>query len=315
MIGVIIPVICLIIGLGLLIGSRRIKPFQEYTDALGAVQRKENGELKQIKKLLIGGGFAVLIFGIIVLLIFSIIIIPAGHTGVRFNPLAGGVQPDELNEGIHLIWPYVSVTPYSIRTIEVKEKAGVPTTEGLIATLDVSIWYKLMPDRVDEVHKTIGEDYSGIIIAPQIRSVLRGVTASYEAKALYTADRIIIADQIIGELEPILEERGIVLESVLLREVKLPEKVTKAIEMKLEAEQEAEKMVWLVEKEKLEKERRIIEAEGISKANEIIAGSLTNSYLTWYWIDNLDSHDSVLYVPVGQGGLPIFKEVEIPRGE
>ncbi len=89
----------------------------------------------------------------------------------------------------------------------------------------------------------------------------------------------------------------------------LPAQLVESIEAKKQAEQSAQRMVYVLQEENLERQRRIIEAEGISAANDIISGSLTNEYLTWYWISNLDSHDSVLYVPVGDSGIPLFREI------
>ena len=104
------------------------------------------------------------------------------------------------------------------------------------------------------------------------------------------------------------------MEQVLLREVELPAQLTTSIEAKKQAEQEALRMQYVLEKEVLEKERKLIEADGIAGANEIIAGSLSREYLSWYWIDNLQNHDSVVYMVPSEGGIPLFKDIDSITG-
>ena len=101
------------------------------------------------------------------------------------------------------------------------------------------------------------------------------------------------------------------LKAVLIRKVTLPETVAQRVEQKIEAKQEAERMEFVIDRERLEADRRVIEAEGISEANKVIAESLTREYLQWHWIQSLENHDSVLYVPVGNNGMPLFKNVDV----
>jgi len=110
-------------------------------------------------------------------------------------------------------------------------------------------------------------------------------------------------------METSLKQKGIILERVLLRHVQLPIQLTDAIEQKLTAEQNIQKKAFEVQEATQEAARKREEAQGIADANTIISTSLTENYLRWYWIENLDTHNSVLYVPVGSGGMPIFKEV------
>ena len=186
----------------------------------------------------------------------------------------------------------------------------VPSKEGLSVSMDVSILYRLDPGKAAEIYKTVGVDYPDVVIIPQTRSVIRGVTVNHEAKALYTSEREVVSDAISEELGPMLESRGILLEKVLLRGITLPEMVSTAIESKLSAEQDAEKMKFLLEREKIEADRKRTEAQGISDSNKIIGQSLTPNYLKWYWISNLGKANSVIYVPVGDNGMPIFKDVD-----
>lgn len=242
----------------------------------------------------------------------SVAVIPAGTVGV--HDLFGSVSASELPAGLRTKHPFAHIETMSIKTHEIKETSEVPSKEGLIVRLDISILFKIQPNKADEIYKKIGKWYWDVVITPPLRSVIRETTAKFEVKALYTTSRINITVDIFETLSPILEERGIILEKVLLRDLGLPIKITEAIELKLTAEQEIEQKRFEVDREKEEANRKREEAQGIADANRIISESLTTAYLTWYWIENLDTHNSVLYVPVGSGGMPIFKEVDTLYG-
>ena len=256
---------------------------------------------------------------------YSIVtIVGAGETGVKFNLLAGGVQEDELGEGIHLKAPWVKVDKFNARTqdytmskvvaegaVRRDDRVRTVTKEGLYVNLDITVLYRIMPDKADVIRQTIGKEgqYQEIVIRPTVRNSVREIISKYNAMDIYGENRAIVEDEMYEAMATQLRSRNIVVEKLLIRDVGLPEELARAIEAKKTSEQEALRMEYVLDKEKLEKERRIIETEGISGANEIIAGSLTHEYLTWYWIDNLDTHNSVIYVPVGDAGLPLFREV------
>lgn len=255
---------------------------------------------------------------------FIITIVGAGETGVKFNLLAGGVQEDEFGEGIHLKAPWVKVDTFNVRTqdytmskvveegaVRRDDRVRTVTKEGLYVDLDITVLYRIMPDKADVIRQTIGKEgqYQEIVIRPTVRNSVREIISKYNAMDIYGENRATIEDEMYEAMATQLRSRNIVVEKLLIRDVGLPEELAKAIEAKKTSEQDALRMEYVLDKEKLEKERRIIEAEGISSANEIIAGSLTREYLTWYWIDNLDTHNSVIYVPVGDAGLPLFREV------
>ena len=198
----------------------------------------------------------------------------------------------------------------SVQTLEITETATVPSKEGLTVSMDVSILYKLLPAKAPDMYRNVGLDYPNVVIIPQTRSVIRGVTVNHEATALNTSEREFISDAITKELSPMLQDRGIILAKVLLRGITLPNTVSSAIEAKLSAEQDAEKMKFVLDREKIEADRKRAEAQGISDSNRIIASSLTPNYLKWYWISNIEKANSVMYVPVGDNGMPLFKDVD-----
>lgn len=242
---------------------------------------------------------------------FIVTIIGPGETGVKFNLFAGGVQDDEFIEGFHFKAPWVKVDKFNVRTQEYTDSIRTVTKEGLYVTLDTTTLYRIKPDKANVIRQTIGKDgrYQGIVVSPTVRNAVREIVSRYDAMDIYGDKRAIIEAEIYETMSIQLQPRHIVIEKLLIRDVELPVELSKAIEAKKTSEQEALRMEYILDKEMLEKERRLIEAEGISGANNIIAGSLTQEYLTWYWIDNLDTHNSVIYVPVGDAGLPLFREV------
>lgn len=268
------------------------------------------------------------IVAIIVILFIAVltmtVIIGAGEAGVKFDMLKDGVQPDEFTEGFHFKAPWVSVDRYNIKTQDYTmskiveegqtkrdDRIRTVTKGGLYVDLDITVLYRIDATKADVIRKSIGIDgqYQEIVVRPTVRNAVREVISSYEAMDIYGDKRSEVEMRIYNTIAEQLNPRNILVERMLLRDVGLPEQLTKAIETKKTAEQDALKMEYILDKERMEKDRKIIEAGGISEANKIIAGSLTKEYLTWYWIDNLHTHESVIYVPVGDGGMPMFREI------
>jgi len=265
---------------------------------------------------------------IIWLVLSSITVVPAGHVGV--HDLFGDVSKKEYQPGIHLKFPLASVVPMSVKTQEYTmtytqgegSKASddsivAITKEGLSVGLDLTILYSLDPSEANEVYKTIGTNYVSVIVRPQIRTVIREVVAGYEAKQLYSEDRLKVSLEIAEKLEPELVKRGIMLERVLLRHIQLPNKLTSSIEDKLTAEQEAERMQFVLQKETQEAERKRIEARGIADAQEIINQELTpvyNQYLAIQMMGSLvDSPNTTfVFVPTSTEGtgVPVILNAE-----
>ena len=257
-------------------------------------------------KKMIGIGVAVLV-GLIILS-KCIVVVPAGHVGVQI--FFGKVLENTLDGGMHVVNPLLKIHDMSIRTQQISETANVPSQEGLVVILDLSILFSLDPREAAEVFRTIGPNYLSIVLAPQIRSVVRGVTAGYDAKALYTAERELIASQMSQELKPMFEKRGIKLEKVMLRSVKLPDILATAIEKKLEAEQQAQQMKFVLEREEREADRKRIEAKGISDYNVEVTKGLTSSILTLRGIEATrelaKSENAKIVIVGGKDGLPII---------
>ncbi len=272
--------------------------------------RNVSGGMKVTKWL-----FIPLVVIILILIIFRfspILVVPAGHVAVL--TLFGKVDPDELPEGLHIINPLKRAHIMSVRTQEVTQSADVPSKEGLTVGLDVSLLFHLSPDKASEVYKTVGENYVEVLVIPVFRSAIRNVTVNYEAKALYTSGRDVIAQAIHKELEEMLLKRGIVVEKVLLRAIRLPKMVEEAINNKLAAEQEAERMKYILEKERQEAERKRIEAQGIADFQRIVSEGIDDRYLKWKALETVnklaESPNSKFVILGDKSGLPIIVNTE-----
>jgi regulator of protease activity HflC (stomatin/prohibitin superfamily) len=236
-------------------------------------------------------------------------IIPAGHTGVI--DFLGYVSDNTLKPGVNLVNPMANVEKMSIKTQELKELMSVPSKEGLSVDLEISLLFKLDSEKANEIYKTVGPNYAEIILTPQFRSVVRGVTARYEAKALYTASREKLAGEILDELEKLVGPRGIIVEQAPLRQIQLPERLTKSIEEKLQAEQESQRMEFILTREKQEADRKRIEAKGIADFQEIVSKGISEQLLKWKGIEATEKlagsqNTKVVIIGSGKDGLPLI---------
>jgi regulator of protease activity HflC (stomatin/prohibitin superfamily) len=227
----------------------------------------------------------------------------------------GRVAEEPRHAGINLVNPFAQVQLLSIKTQEIKETMSVPSQEGLGVSLDVSVLYRLEDKKAPEIYRTVGMNYADVVLVPQFRSVGRGVTVNYEAKALYTASREQIASQFQEQLQGLVSDRGIVIERVALRDIELPRTVGAAIELKLQAEQEAEKMKFVLLKEQQEAERKRIEAEGIREFQKIVTEGITTSLLHWKGIEATKAlaespNTKVIIFGNSQTGLPLVFDAQ-----
>ncbi len=268
-----------------------------------------------------GTSLVIILVILIILLPLSIVIIDAGETGVY--SLFGKVRDQELKSGFHLKNPFAKVTKLTVRTEEYT-MSGVSTEgkvqgidsivaltkEGLEVSLDITVLYKLNEEKASNIYREMGLNYEDKIIRPIIRSSIRGVIAQYDAKVIYSQKRSEISEKISSDLDSQLANRGIIMEEFLLRNVVLPMNLQKSIEEKLQAEQESEKMDFVLTRETKEKERKIIAAEGQRESQTIINQSLTPAYLNYLYIQNLQDREGTIYVPIGDNGIPLFKNIQ-----
>jgi regulator of protease activity HflC (stomatin/prohibitin superfamily) len=235
--------------------------------------------------------------------------VPAGHVGVK--DFFGQVSSTTLPAGIHVVVPLTRVVKVSVQTQEIKEVAEVPSREGLILTLETSLLFQVDPARAADIYRTVGPNYAGTIVEPQFRSAIREITASYDAKALYSAERERIAGEIFDLFRRIAGDRGVIVQQVLLRKIGLPPVVANAIQEKLRREQEAEQMKFVLQKEEQEAERKRIEAQGIADFQRIVAQGISAQLLEWKGIEATErlatsGNAKVVVIGSAKSGLPII---------
>lgn len=259
------------------------------------------------------GGIRFAAIAVVVLVLFllsnPIKVIPAGHVGVK--DLFGIVSKSVLSPGVHVVIPLTRVVRMSLQTQQLKETAEVPSQEGLMMDLEASLLFRLDPAKAAEIYRTVGRDYQSTVVEPQIRSAIREITATYDAKALYSSGREKIAQEISAYFTKLTKERGIITEAVLLRKIGLPAVVANAIQEKLKREQEAEQMKFVLQKEQQEAERKRIEAQGIADFQRIVAIGLSSQLLEWKGIEAteklaLSQNSKIVVIGNPKSGLPII---------
>ena len=239
----------------------------------------------------------------------AVVVVPAGHVGVV--DLFGRVAPQTLKSGLNLVNPLARVARMSVKTQEMKDVMDVPSQEGLTVQLEVSVLYHLDPEKAADVYRSVGPDFAEVLLQPQFRSVTRGVTAQYEARALYTSEREKLAEAIAAEVRRLVEPRGIAVEATPLRKLTLPSRLAAAIEEKLGAEQESQRMQFVLAKERQEAERRRIEAQGIADFQRIVTTGINDQLLRWKGIEATlkiaeSQNAKVVIVGAGKDSLPVI---------
>ncbi|MDZ7952863.1 prohibitin family protein [Nostoc sp. DedQUE09] len=223
-------------------------------------------------------GIMILIGSIAVLNSFSrlLVIVPPGNVGIV--NFFGEVSETTLNPGVHLLNPFSKVLNFSTRIKDIKENVDATSQEGLSLNLDVSLQYKLDPQKAATVYKTIGTDEKQLVIS-RFRSTVRAITANYPANAIYSTKRQEIAQKIDQQLTQEIPALGFIVEEALLRNIKMPDTLQAAIQNKLKTEQENQQMKFVLEKERQEAERKLIEAQGIADSQKILSNGLSNQVL------------------------------------
>jgi len=245
---------------------------------------------------------------VLVMLWASIAYVPAGNVGVL--TLFGRVTGEVIGEGTHFVNPFKVNNVLSVRTQTIKEAATVPSNEGLVMSLDTSLLYRLDTTRAADVYQKVGPRYADVVVEPNLRSVIRSVTSSHTANALYSGEREKVAAQMFKELSTELSKRGIIVENVLLRDIQLPPTLKASIEQKQQAEQESLAMSFRLQKERQEAERKRIEAQGIKDFQTIVSQGIDDRLLKWKGIEATEalakSGNAKVVVIGGKDGLPLI---------
>jgi regulator of protease activity HflC (stomatin/prohibitin superfamily) len=262
-------------------------------------------------------GLAIALVG---LLRSSVSQVDAGHVGVQ--TLFGEVKGRILTSGLNIINPLVEVHMFDTKTQNYTmssiategDKTGddairVLSADGLEVIIDLTILYTVMPTEAPRIYKEIGVDYKNIIVRPITRTKIRDNAVYYDAVALYSKQRDEFQAKIFQGIEKDFKSRGLILEQLLVRNITLPASVKAAIESKINAEQEAQKMQFVLQKEKQEAERKRIEAQGIADYQRIINSEITDKLLQY---ESIKAQKEIALSPnakviiMGKGSAPVI---------
>jgi regulator of protease activity HflC (stomatin/prohibitin superfamily) len=250
----------------------------------------------------------------------SIVQIDAGEVGVK--KLFGKVQNETIGSGLHFINPLMEVINMDIKTQNytmsgvndnVQNNADdaikVLTSDGLEVTIDLTVLYKVLPGDAPKIVKETGLDYTDKIVRPLTRTKIRDNAVYYEAIALYSTRRDEFQQRIFRTIDEDFKKRGLILEQLLVRNITLPQSVKTTIEQKISAEQEAQKMQFVLQKEKQEAERKRVEAQGIADYQRIISLGLSDKQLQYESIKaqlELAKSQNAKVIIMGKGNTPII---------
>ena len=222
-------------------------------------------------------------------------VIEPGTVGVQ--TLFGQVQNDVLPSGLHIIDPLVDVTVFDTRTqnytmsaksgegqVEGDDAIRVLSSDGLEVTIDLSILYKVTPSKAPYIYQNIGVDYEDKIVRPITRTAIRDNAVNYQAVDLYSTKREEFQFKINKTISDNFAKNGLEVQQILVRNITLPATVRASIESKIQAEQDAQKMQFVLQKERQEADRKRVEAQGIADYQKIISTGLTEQQLQYQTI-------------------------------
>ncbi|MBD2705110.1 prohibitin family protein [Spirosoma sp. BT702] len=262
--------------------------------------------------------------GILILLGFltsSIRQIDAGHVGVI--SLFGNVSDRTLNSGLNFVNPLATVTEFDIKTLNYTmsaahdegDKGGddairVLTSDGLEVVIDLTVLYRVVPTDAPRIYRQIGTDFTDKVVRPITRTRIRDNAVYYEAIALYSTRRDEFQTRIYKTIEDDFRKRGLLLEQLLIRNIDLPASVKKTIESKINAEQDAQKMQFVLQKERQEAERKRVEAQGIADYQKILSTGLSDKQLQYEQIkaqrELAQSPNAKIVIMGGRGNVPLI---------
>ena len=278
---------------------------------------KAESPIQRFAKVIRTVGFVVALLGF---LTSCIVQIDAGQVGVQ--KLFGKVQTRILQSGLNFVNPLVDVIKMDIKTLNYTmsgvhdegDKSGddairVLTADGLEVTIDLSVLYRVVPSEAPRLLAQTGDDFENKIVRPLTRTRIRDNAVYYDAIALYSTKRDEFQQRIFKSIEEDFKKRGLLLENLLVRNITLPASVKATIEQKINAEQDAQKMQFVLQKEKQEAERKRVEAQGIADYQRIISESLTDRQLQYESIKanlELSKSQNAKIIIMGKGNTPVI---------
>jgi regulator of protease activity HflC (stomatin/prohibitin superfamily) len=260
--------------------------------------------------------------GILIFLILlsaaSFVQIEPGMVGVQ--KLFGKVSNNILESGLNIKNPLVKVVMFDVRTenytmsavrdegaIRGDDAIRVLSADGLEVIVDLTVLYRVIPSEAPRILSQVGTDYRNVIVRPICRTGIRDNAVYFDAVSLYSSKRAEFQDRIVKAIETNFKDRGLTLEQLLVRNITLPESVKAAIESKINAEQEAQKMTFILQRERQEAERKRVEAQGIADYQKILTSTLTEKLLQYEMIKAISTSQNTKLILMTDGkGLPIM---------
>lgn len=227
---------------------------------------------------------SLIILSIVAFTFSSCAIVRQGEVGVKRK--LGKLNDNVIQPGAVGFNPFTTkVIKLPIRTMNMEIDANLPSKEGLNVDAIISILYRIKPDQAPEIIENIGTNYERVLISSVFRSAAADVCSRFFAKDMHSAERATIEREITKQMATLLEPRGFEVQAVLMKSIQLPAGLARAVEQKLEAEQDAQRMEFLLVREKKEAERKIIEAQGIRDAQKVISEGLNDRIIKWQTIE------------------------------
>jgi regulator of protease activity HflC (stomatin/prohibitin superfamily) len=282
---------------------------------IGVVAANADPLMRKYRSLIIGAGVVVLLIGIST---SAIVQVEPGEVGVQ--KLFGKVSNNILSSGLNVINPLVKVVMFDIKTenytmsgvTDEGNKQGddairVLSADGLEVIVDLTVLYKVVPTEAPRILQEVGTDYRNILVRPICRTKIRDNAVYYDAVALYSTKRDEFQAKIFSTIESNFKERGLMLEQLLVRNITLPESVKATIESKINAEQDAQKMTFVLQKERQEAERKRVEAQGIADYQKILSSGLSDKLLQYEMIKAITNSPNAKLILMTNGkGLPMM---------
>jgi regulator of protease activity HflC (stomatin/prohibitin superfamily) len=192
-----------------------------------------------------------------------------------------------------------------------EEHLQVLSADGAAIQLDVSIWYRPRAEFLDSLQKKVGRDYYNVMVSPALRGESRRVVGKFKPEEIYSTKREEIASEVLAAVKAMMIAKYIEVDNIIVRDVTLPQKISEAINAKLEADQRQQQMEFTLLQEKKEAERKRIEAQGIADFQRIVSSGLTPELLRWKGIEATEklaasSNAKVVVIGSGKDGLPLI---------
>jgi regulator of protease activity HflC (stomatin/prohibitin superfamily) len=282
---------------------------------IGIVAAKADPPLRNFRTMIKTAGVIVILVGISMA---SVVQVEPGQVGVQ--KLFGKVNNNILESGLNVINPLVQVVMFDIRTenytmsgitdegLKMGDDAiRVLSADGLEVIVDLTVLYKVIPSEAPRILKEVGTDYRNVLVRPICRTKIRDNAVYYDAVALYSTKRDEFQARIFSTIESNFKDRGLLLEQLLVRNLTLPASVKATIESKINAEQDAQKMTFVLQKERQEAERKRVEAQGIADYQKILSTGLSDKLLQYEMIKAISASPNAKLIFMTNGkNLPIL---------